>query len=1083
MVFGPIAILTACQLWVTGIYHKSPTAWEWSVVVIGVSCIFASATCTFMDRAPRRSKILAVFTCLCTRMMVKIMISARHSLHMLSDQKKAMHLRKIVFLGGVAAMIPILFLTLESIGCIFEVDDLLSIRRPANPTRLNRFDDEIWSRCSAVFVPNYTMGCHIALLQAAVVFYAPFAEWTFHDLVKFKLEKRVQIQITLVSFATVTSLFTFGIKEEDGGMVPPKALQMSNLIFLFWVWIGFLQASSLFTRANMVAWTIPSTTPTKCRDRLIIKAKKLHNKWNSLLFYLIDSVYRLMDCSPISLSTTEDFELAPIYRIYIGFFCVANFVLHLMFPVLKEPKLVWYACCAVPAFMTSEAVYFCAAPRRPGFPLRESIIFLLFPASFFVTAIGHYVTDYWTEKVSQNLLISAGSLLFFPLALKLRYELGNLDDSLLTEHIHNGVFAGMANFMGMTFFLAEGFGCLLGRSTIDEIDANCGGIVFPAFGCAANIGAMLIYKLGFGIFDKAILNSNTTTADVMKFNLSLREKSQMALKLLAAVLCLFLFGNATEGPVTTTLNFMVLTIAMSWIACFVSQAFSIISFVAKARLREKLEKEEIAFESGNRQSLADLEHNENGGNENNADSKLPFRRYLREAVSLIQEQLSQTRQLTSGCCGKCLCLTQDTEPDEPPPPQPPKKKGRRESAVDSLFRTTFSAADGDSSPPTVLVPTRLSRQEKSSNPMAAKKHGLQVVKRKTNSKSPTALETLHSSGDSEDRIHLTQVVSVSRYIRALLFIPVVVLSALWLCMVFIGEHDVNQNFGWLAYQWNGYAISSTIVIWTSKVRKPYMLLETVTFCYWPLMLICIDIERNGEFGKDWLLIPRLLVLFCSWLLAKTIRSALANLDDKVLSAHLQKVVWGGGLSALTPIAYVSMKGSTCVLTNWNSKDLDQDCGGVVAPLLGVAFHLTAFFGYGVCFGPFMKFDTKDLLELKVSWVIKLHVMFIALASIIAIFLFGQQREDSGVGNFVWLLSDTVQYGWFMVVVTGVWEFLVKQHCVCGKRAGSEEEDDDDNDIELPAVVVRDTETDDDLVEGDGNKILSGEGIFMSPGMY
>ena len=56
---------------------------------------------------------------------------------MLSDQKKAMHLRKIVFLGGVAAMIPILFLTLESIGCIFEVDDLLSIRRPANPTRLN----------------------------------------------------------------------------------------------------------------------------------------------------------------------------------------------------------------------------------------------------------------------------------------------------------------------------------------------------------------------------------------------------------------------------------------------------------------------------------------------------------------------------------------------------------------------------------------------------------------------------------------------------------------------------------------------------------------------------------------------------------------------------------------------------------------------------------------------------------------------------------------------------------------------------------------------------------------------------------
>ena len=71
-------------------------------------------------------------------MIVGIMISARKSLTNLSDRNKGMHLRKIVFTAGVGTMIPILFLTLESIGCIFDVGDLLSIRRPDDPTRQNR---------------------------------------------------------------------------------------------------------------------------------------------------------------------------------------------------------------------------------------------------------------------------------------------------------------------------------------------------------------------------------------------------------------------------------------------------------------------------------------------------------------------------------------------------------------------------------------------------------------------------------------------------------------------------------------------------------------------------------------------------------------------------------------------------------------------------------------------------------------------------------------------------------------------------------------------------------------------------------
>ena len=126
-----------------------------------------------------------------------------------------------------------------------------------------------------------------------------------------------------------------------------------------------------------------------------------------------------------------------------------------------------------------------------------------------------------------------------------------------------------------------------------------------------------------------------------------------------------------------------------------------------------------------------------------------------------------------------------------------------------------------------------------------------------------------------------------------------------------------------------------LIIWTSKVRKPWMPLEIVCFVYWPTMLVCVDIERHGgEFGMDKKLFLRLALLPLVFYLAWKVRTALAALDDKRLSAHLQGVIWAGGLSALTPIAYVSMKGSSCVLESWSSPNIDGECGGVVEPLLG-----------------------------------------------------------------------------------------------------------------------------------------------------
>ena len=50
--------------------------------------------------------------------------------------------------------------------------------------------------------------------------------------------------------------------------------------------------------------------------------------------------------------------------------------------------------------MTCEAIFFVSAPRRPGI-LQETIVFMLFPLSFAMTAIGHYLSGYWEVKIRQ----------------------------------------------------------------------------------------------------------------------------------------------------------------------------------------------------------------------------------------------------------------------------------------------------------------------------------------------------------------------------------------------------------------------------------------------------------------------------------------------------------------------------------------------------------------------------------------------------------------------------------------------------------------------------------------------------------
>ena len=84
----------------------------------------------------------------------------------------------------------------------------------------------------------------------------------------------------------------------------------------------------------------------------------------------------------------------------------------------------------------------------------------------------------------------------------------------------------------------------------------------------------------------------------MKFSISRHEKFQMGCMLLANILCLFLYGNSSTGPVTPTLEFLVAFVAFLWMLVFTSEAINIILFSAKSRAEEEASRIKSDWEKG-----------------------------------------------------------------------------------------------------------------------------------------------------------------------------------------------------------------------------------------------------------------------------------------------------------------------------------------------------------------------------------------------------------------------------------------------------------------------------------------------------
>ena len=92
------------------------------------------------------SPLIPLLTPFALQLIFSVLNKGRDALVALPSRVKATHLKKVIFIGSLGALVPLMFMSLESLGCILEVPGLLDVRRPPNPTKKDRFHDIIWER-------------------------------------------------------------------------------------------------------------------------------------------------------------------------------------------------------------------------------------------------------------------------------------------------------------------------------------------------------------------------------------------------------------------------------------------------------------------------------------------------------------------------------------------------------------------------------------------------------------------------------------------------------------------------------------------------------------------------------------------------------------------------------------------------------------------------------------------------------------------------------------------------------------------------------------------------------------------------
>ncbi|GMH61064.1 hypothetical protein TrST_g372 [Triparma strigata] len=141
------------------------------------------------------------------------------------------HLRYKVFFGGASMIISILYLVLESGGCVFSY--------------LGKPTADMLDNCNGVKGPNYAVGMHLACIFVYSVYFGPFNTLTTSQLVKLDMTIMQRVEGFVFLFASACALFLFGAKRQNTGL-PPLYERFMGLVYFGWFIIYSLELIHVF---------------------------------------------------------------------------------------------------------------------------------------------------------------------------------------------------------------------------------------------------------------------------------------------------------------------------------------------------------------------------------------------------------------------------------------------------------------------------------------------------------------------------------------------------------------------------------------------------------------------------------------------------------------------------------------------------------------------------------------------------------------------------------------------------------------------------------------------------------------------
>ena len=138
----------------------------------------------------------------------KILRRLRKRLALMEEQRIHSYIANNVFRSSLHAMVPIIYLASESLGC-------LAAESPYNVTGFDNMLVKDYNQCGNLITSNHAMAFHLSMLLIVKLYILPFERRvTLDDVKNFNLILKHQILLVTIVIASFCSLFIFATRQE-----------------------------------------------------------------------------------------------------------------------------------------------------------------------------------------------------------------------------------------------------------------------------------------------------------------------------------------------------------------------------------------------------------------------------------------------------------------------------------------------------------------------------------------------------------------------------------------------------------------------------------------------------------------------------------------------------------------------------------------------------------------------------------------------------------------------------------------------------------------------------------------------------